>query len=157
MHRAIERDVRVAGVAARDDDVGGVPAVRHRGFSLLELLAVLVVVSLAAGLILPRLPGIGAVELRAAADALALRLSAARERAIVEGRPVHVDLGDGLPSGVRVAALDAGGTAVAPAALVLEPDGDALPATATLGDDRGARAIVVLPAGFAPAHVEAVP
>src|SRR5262245_63398314 len=102
------------------------PGSERRGFSLLELLAVLVVVSLAAGLVLPRLPAIGAVDLHRAAVRVADRLSAAREQAIVEGRTVHVDLRDGLPSGVRVAALDAGGTALAPADVALEPDGDAL-------------------------------
>jgi prepilin-type N-terminal cleavage/methylation domain-containing protein len=129
----------------------------RRAFSLLELLAVLVVISLAAGLVLPRLPSIGAVELHATAARLAERLSAAREQAILEGRAVHVDLHAGLPSGVRVASVDTGGTAVAPAGLTLEPDGDALPATATLIDDRGTRIAIVLPAGFMPARVMEMP
>jgi prepilin-type N-terminal cleavage/methylation domain-containing protein len=128
-----------------------------RAFSLLELLAVLAVLSLAAGLVLPRLPGIGAVELHAAAARLAERLSAARERAILEGRAVQVDLRDGLPSGVRVDALDAGGTPAPSAELTLEPDGDALPATATLVDDRGTRVAIVLPAGFMPARIGEMP
>jgi prepilin-type N-terminal cleavage/methylation domain-containing protein len=134
------------------DDAGA-----RRAFSLIELLAVLVVVSLAASVVLPRLPRTAAVRLHAAAARTADRLSAARERAILEGRAVHVDLRDGLPSGVRVAALDAGGSMVAPPALTLEPDGDALPATATLSDDAGTRIAVVLPAGFAPARIEDVP
>jgi prepilin-type N-terminal cleavage/methylation domain-containing protein len=134
----------------------GVEGARH-GFSLLELLAVLVVVSLAAGIVLPRLPAIGALEIHAAAARLAERLSTARERAIVEGRAVRVDLPAGLPSGVRLDALDAGGSAVVPATLTLEPDGDALPVTATLSDERGTRIAVVLPAGFAPAHVRENP
>jgi type II secretion system protein H len=132
---------------------GAEPRGACRGHSLLELLAVLVVVSLAAGIVLPRLPGMGAVELDAAAGALAARLSAARERAIVEGRPVRVDLREGLPSAIRVDAVDAGGTELAARALTLEPDGDALEATATLADEQGRRAHVVVPAGFAPARV----
>jgi prepilin-type N-terminal cleavage/methylation domain-containing protein len=129
----------------------------RRAFSLIELLAVLVVVSLAASVILPRLPATGTVRIRAAAARTADRLSAAREEAILGGRTVHVDLRDGLPSGIRVAALDAGGSALTPPALTLEPDGDALPATATLIDDGGTRIAVVLPAGFAPARIEDVP
>jgi prepilin-type N-terminal cleavage/methylation domain-containing protein len=134
------------------DDAGA-----RRAFSLIELLAVLIVVSLAASVVLPRLPATGAMRVRGAAARTADRLSAAREQAILEGRTVRVDLRDGLPSGVRIAALDAGGSAVVPPALILEPDGDALPATATLIDDGGTRIAVVLPAGFAPAHIEEMP
>jgi prepilin-type N-terminal cleavage/methylation domain-containing protein len=129
----------------------------ERAFSLMELLAVLVVVSLAAGIVLPRLPAIDRMALRAAATRTAERLSAARERAIVEGRTVELDVRDGLPDGIDVAALDAGGSDAAPTALALEPDGDALPATVTLRDERGARVAVVLPQGFGAAHVEETP
>jgi type II secretion system protein H len=123
------------------------------GFTLVELVVVLAVVGLAAGIVLPRLPDIGALPVRAAATRLAARLSEARERAILDGRGVRIDLRELVPAGVRVAALDLGGSAVAVPALVLAPEGDALPARATLVDDAGARAEVVLPAGFAPAHV----
>ncbi len=129
----------------------------ERGFSLIELLAVLVVVSLAAGIVLPRLLAIDRMALHAAATRTAERLSAAREQAIVEGRAVEVDVRDGLPDGVDVATLDTGGLGSAPTALALEPDGDALAATVTLRDERGARVAVVLPAGFGAAHVEETP
>lgn len=129
----------------------------ERAFSLIELLAVLVVVSLVAGVVLPRLPAIDAIALRAAATRTAERLSAARERAIVEGRTVEVDVRDGLPAGIDIAALDVGGGAGAPRALTLEPDGDPLAATVTLRDERDARVAVVLPAGFGAAHLEETP
>src|SRR5689334_21687992 len=107
---------------------------RRRGFSLVEVLAVLVVVSLAAAIVLPRLPGGDALALHAAAARLAERLSTARERAIVEGRFVSLDARNGLPAGIELETLDAGGTAVAADALVLAPDGDPLPTTARLRD-----------------------
>jgi prepilin-type N-terminal cleavage/methylation domain-containing protein len=59
----------------------------RRAFSLIELLAVLVVVSLAASVILPRLPATGTVRIRAAAARTADRLSAAREEAILGAAP----------------------------------------------------------------------
>jgi type II secretion system protein H len=125
---------------------------RGTGFTLLELVAVLAVVSLAVAIVLPRLPGVGELSLRAAAGRLGDRLSAARERAILGGRTVHVDLRDGLPRGVRIAALEVGGSPLAVPALALAPDGDPLEAVATLADESGARVAVALPAGFAPAR-----
>jgi type II secretion system protein H len=125
---------------------------RRGGFTLVEMVVVVAVVGLAAGIVLPRL-GTGTLAVRAAADRLAMRLSEARERAILDGRGVRVDLGALVPASVHIEALDLGGTPVAVRALALAPDGDALPARATLVDAAGARAEVVLPAGFAPAHV----
>jgi prepilin-type N-terminal cleavage/methylation domain-containing protein len=129
----------------------------ERAFSLIEMLAVLAVVSLVAGIVLPRLPSIDRMALRAAATRTAERLSTAREQAIVEGRTVELDVREGLPDGVDVAALDAAAIGAAPTALALEPDGDALAATVTLRDDRGARIAIVLPPGFGAAHVEETP
>jgi prepilin-type N-terminal cleavage/methylation domain-containing protein len=132
---------RIAGKAAR------------RGFTLLELLAVLAVVSLAAGLVLARVPHASALALDAASMRLADRLSEAREHAILTGRAVRLDPRDGLLSGITLAALDVGGTPIDPRALEVAADGDALAACATLTDAAGARRIVVLPPGFHRARV----
>jgi prepilin-type N-terminal cleavage/methylation domain-containing protein len=126
-----------------------------RGFTLLETLAVLVVVSIAAGLVLARLPHATTLRLHGAGARLAERLSEARERAILGGSAVRVDLTDRLPEGVRLASLDLGGTPGG-ATLELEPEGDALPARAVLSD-ASASVVVVLPPGFQRARVEATP
>jgi prepilin-type N-terminal cleavage/methylation domain-containing protein len=127
----------------------------RRGFTLLELMAVLAVVSLAAGLVLARVPSASALALDAASTRLADRLSEARDRAILLGRPVRVDPRDGLPPGVSLAALDLGGTSIDPRALELGADGDPLVARATLADAAGARRTIVLPPGFRHARVAA--
>jgi prepilin-type N-terminal cleavage/methylation domain-containing protein len=125
----------------------------RRGFTLLELLAVLAVVSLAAGLVLAGVPHASALALDAASTRLADRLSEARERAVLLGRTVRLDPRDGLPSGVVLAALDLGGTAIDPRTFEVAADGDALAARATLSDATGARRVVVLPSGFRHARV----
>ena len=96
----------------------------RRGFTLLELLAVLAVVSLAAGLVLARVPHASALALDAASTRLAERLSEARERAILLGRAVHLDPRDALPSGVVLAALDRGGAAIDPRTFEIAADVD---------------------------------
>ena len=126
---------------------------RRSGFTLLELLAVLAVVSLAAGLVIARVPHASALALDAASTRLADRMSEARERAILLGRAVRLDPRDVLPSGIVLAALDRGGTAIDPRTLEIAADGDALVARATLADGAGARRIVVLPPGFHRARV----
>ena len=111
----------------------------ERAFTLLELTIVLAVLGLAAGIVLPRLSARDAVALDVAARRLADGLSAARDRAILSGRPMRlvVDLDAGrwtvgrpareagavlpaapppdrpqtLPAGVRVAGVVAGGAA----------------------------------------------
>ena len=130
---------------------------RRSGFTLLELLAVLAVVSLAAGLVIARVPHASALALDAASTRLADRLSEARERAILLGRAVRLDPRDALPSGVVLAALDRGGTAIDPRTFEIAADGDALAARATLTDAAGARRVVVLPPGFHRARVLPIP
>lgn len=122
-----------------------------RGFTLLETLAVLAVISIAAGLVVARLPHASALRLDRAATGLAVRLSEARERAIVSGAAVRVDLLDGLPDGVLLA-LDVGGTRGG-RSLELRPEGDALPVRALLTDGTS-RVVVLLPPGFHSARVE---
>ena len=125
---------------------------RARGFTLVEMLAVLVVVAIAARVVLARLPDIATLGLHAAAADTVERLSAARERAILEGRSMAVDLRDGLPPGLRVECLDGGDTAVAPT-MTFRPDGDFLPRRARLSDETGAQVEIVVPAGFARARL----
>jgi type II secretion system protein H len=127
---------------------------RRGGFTLVEVLAVLVVVALAAAVMLPRFPRTTGVRLQATAARLAARLSAARERAILGGHPVRVDPRDGLPTDVRIEVLQTPGAAAAPGALELAADGDPLPARIVLVDDTGARATVIVPPGFARPRVE---
>jgi prepilin-type N-terminal cleavage/methylation domain-containing protein len=128
---------------------------RRHAFTLLELVAVLAVVSLLAGLVLARVPHAGALALERAGRELAERLSAAREEAILLGRPIDVRVADRLAPTVRLESLDVGGAPVATGTLELAPDGDALPARLVLADDTGARRHVVVPAGFHRAWVEA--
>lgn len=127
-----------------------------RGFTLIETVAVLVVVSIAASLVLARLPRATVLRLHDAGTRLALRLSEARERAIVGGSALRVELADRLPDGIRLERLDVGGTRGA-TSLELRPEGDALPARATLADESGTQVTVLLPAGFHSARVEEAP
>ena len=115
---------------------------------------VLAIVTLAAGIVMARLPHAASLRLARDGARLAARLSEARERAIVEGRPVRVDLAEGLGDGVRLVTLDVGGTVMRPPVLELGSDGDALPARAALADENGTRLDVVLPAGFQRARVQ---
>jgi len=126
---------------------------RRRAFTLVELTTVLIVIGLAAGIVLARLPYASTLRLEREGARLAARLSEARERAIVEGRPVRVDVADGLRDDVRLETLDVGGTVTSPPVLELGSDGDALPARATLADENGTRIDVLLPAGFQRARV----
>jgi prepilin-type N-terminal cleavage/methylation domain-containing protein len=129
---------------------------RRSAFTLLELLAVLAVVSLAASFVLARVPQASTLALDAASMRLADRLSEARERAILLGRAVRLDPRDGLPAGVTLAALDVGGTPIDPRTLEVAADGDALAARATLADAEGRRRVVLLPPGFHRARVAPV-
>lgn len=126
---------------------------RRRAFTLVEVATVLVVVALAAGLVLARLPHASSLRLEREAARLADRLSEARERAIVEGRPLRVDVVRDLRDGVHLEALDVGGTVASSPVIELGSDGDALPTRATLADESGQRVDVLLPAGFQRARV----
>src|SRR5258705_2830245 len=122
----------------------------------METVDVLVVVSIDGSMVLARLPGATALRLHDAGTRLAARLSEARERAILGGGALRVDLSDRLPDGVLLESLDVGGTRGA-TSLELRPEGDALPARATLADESGARITVVLPAGFPSARLQETP
>ena len=151
--------------------------------TLLELVATLAVLLLAATLALPRLVDRGGLALDAAAAQLRDALGFGRERAILGGARwrlvVDVDAGrwalgrprpDGgldtpagplgapvtLPSPVRVLTVRAAGAPEVRSgtALVdLSPEGDALPVRIELGDDRGRVTSVVLPPAVARAEV----
>jgi len=126
---------------------------RRPGFTLIEMVAVLAVVSIAAGMVLARLPDVAALGLHEAGARLVERIAAARERAILEGRPVRVDLGAHLPRDVRVDGLDAAGAGAVAATLELAADGDPLPRRVRLVDAAGARVEILVPAGFARARL----
>jgi len=151
--------------------------------TLLELIVTLAILTLAAGLIVPRLPDRGALALDAAAAELRDALGFGRERAILGGARwrlvVDVDRGrwalgrqrpDGgldaspgplaspvtVPAPVRVLAVRAaGGPEVrgGTAIVDLSPEGDALPVRIELGDDRGRVRSVVLAPAVARAEV----
>jgi len=120
---------------------------RARGFTLVEMLAVLVVVAIAARVVLARLPDVATLGLHAAGARMVERLSAARERAILEGRTIAVNLRDALPPDLQVERLD-GDPAAAPI-VALSPDGDPLPQRVRLTDTTGACVEIIVPAGFA--------
>jgi len=125
---------------------------RAGGFTLVEVLAVLAIVALAAAIVLPHLPGGAELRVDAAAGRLAERLSEARERAILGGRPLRVAIEAGT-SGVHVEAIEVGGMVRRAGGVELGADGDALPVRVTLAGDGGARAVVLLPAGLGRARV----
>jgi type II secretory pathway pseudopilin PulG len=151
--------------------------------TLLELVATLAVLVLAATLALPRLLDRSGLALDAAAAELRDALGFGRERAILGGTRwrlvVDVDAGrwhlgrprpDGgleapagpvgapvtLPSPVRVLGVRASGAPEVrsgTAVVDLSPEGDALPVRIALGDERGRVATVVLPPAVARAEV----
>jgi type II secretion system protein H len=132
---------------------------RRRGFTLLEVLVTLAVVGVAAGLVVPRLGGLGGWRLEAAAGRLADALTLAREESILGGRALRVELdrvrgtwtagrtAGRLPDGIRVRDVAVGEVTLAGAVIgfTLDPAGDALPARIELADERGERAGIVLP------------
>jgi len=151
--------------------------------TLLELVVTLAILSLAAALVLPRLPDRGLLALDAAAAELRDGLGFGRERAILGGARwrvvVDVDAGrwavgrpraDGgldtpagpfgspvtLASPVRVLGVSAAGRPEVrggTAIVDLAPEGDALPVRIDLGDDRGRVRRVVLAPAVARAEV----
>jgi type II secretion system protein H len=70
----------------------------RRGFTLIETLAVVAILALAAVIVLPNLAALGERRLRHAAQRLAAELELARQRAVVTGVPHRVlfDLENGL-------------------------------------------------------------
>ncbi|MBV9735694.1 MAG: GspH/FimT family pseudopilin [Acidisphaera sp.] len=114
------------------------PARRQAGFSLLEMIVVLVVLALAVSLVVARGPARSpTLTLRAAAGQVADRLRLARADAIAANRPVMVVIDTArrqieidrrpllaLPSGIAVTALTTAGQALgARAGITFAPDG----------------------------------
>jgi type II secretion system protein H len=132
------------------------------GFTLLEVVVVLAIFALAAGIVLPRLGDLGARRLEDAARRLADAATLARERAILGGAPtvLVLDLDRGrwraedtasvpLPSGVRfrdVVTPDGVRAWRGALDLAFDATGDAS-ARVDLADANGRVASVVLPAG----------
>ena len=71
---------------------------RRRGFTLIEILAVVTILAIAAMLVLPNLNALGERRLQHAAQRLAAEIELARQRAVVTGIPhrVFFDLDNGL-------------------------------------------------------------
>ena len=84
----------------------GTPPGRHRGFTLLEMLAVLLLIGLIASLVLPNLGALSEQALRSEAQRLQAELERTRERALVTGirHQLVIDLGGSL-SGVETPGL----------------------------------------------------
>ena len=79
--------------------IGAARASAHRrGFTLIETLAVVAILALAAVIVLPNLAALGERRLRHAAQRLAAELELARQRAVVTGVPHRIlfDLENGL-------------------------------------------------------------
>lgn len=81
---------------------GGVPA--ENGFTLVELMVVLVIIGLAGAAVMLSLPEAGG-SLAGEADRFAARAKAARDTAVIESRPVALQLGGG---GYEVAKREGG-------------------------------------------------
>jgi general secretion pathway protein H len=122
---------------------------RDAGFTLIEMIVVLVVLSLAAGLVLARGPMRSAtLDLRASARTMAAEIRSTRARAIDQDRTlsfvldaVHDDYG--LAGGARHA-LPKGVMVVPPAAPILfRPDGSSGGGTLTLGTQGRTVSVVV--------------
>jgi prepilin-type N-terminal cleavage/methylation domain-containing protein len=73
------------------------PSRGQRGFSLIEILAVVIIIGLTLSLVLPNMAATRASRLKQHALDIAARLELARERAIVTGIPhrLFIDLGEG--------------------------------------------------------------
>jgi Tfp pilus assembly protein FimT len=126
-------------------------------------MVVLAVLAMAASLMLPRLPDLGALRVEAAARRLADAITLGRDRAILGARPLRLvlDLDGGrwtlgapgagaeattLPSEVHLRAVTVGASPAAVSgtvSLTFDPAGDPLPARIDLADERGHRATVV--------------
>jgi type II secretory pathway pseudopilin PulG len=128
--------------------------------TLLEVLVVLIVIAVAAGIALPRLRDVGGAPVELAARRLADATILLRERAILGGTPATLEIdavrgrwtaGDmesaALPAGVRFAGV------AGVVRLDLDPAGDGPGARFELVDDGGHAATVVVPAGGGRARV----
>lgn len=123
------------------------------GFTLLEMMIVLVVVGLALGMVLARGPEASpALALHAATRRVSAGLRLARSQAIARDRPVAVSF-TAVPPGFRIGrgpatrlpegvTLDAAGRGQ-PAAIVFQPDGSTAGGTVLLAAGRLVRSVTV--------------
>ncbi len=122
-----ERQVRGTGFEDRGKTIGGIPAplashlaprtsnlvFRSSGFTLLELLVVLVILSFAAALVAPRLPLARDMELKSSARRLAASIRYLEERAVSSKSPYRLRL-DISAGSVRITRPMPGGEELPP-------------------------------------------
>ena len=115
---------------------------RHSGFTMVELIMVLLLLGIAAAIVLPRFGG-GQVEARGFHDETLALLRYAQKSAIAQRRTVCVAFGAN-PSSVTLTMTAAAGVAACPANPMTGPDGN-MPARIVA---RQGVAYVALPVGF---------
>lgn len=120
--------VRGSGLEARGKTGGGIPAPRtshlvprSSGFTLLELLVVIVIISIAAALVAPRLPTTEAGELQGSARKLAAALRHLEERSVAEKSAYRLRLNISANS-VRISRRLSSGDEVTPDERLLARD-----------------------------------
>ncbi|SCX84918.1 GspH/FimT family pseudopilin [Thiohalorhabdus denitrificans] len=91
----------------------------QRGFTLVEMAAVLVVLGVLAAVLLPRMPGVGGFQVRAGGDRLVSGLRYAQQQAMSRARYVRVSPGDPGSGAFRIGRCASG--AQRPADCAWEP------------------------------------
>ncbi len=145
---------------------------REAGFSLIEMMVVLAIVSLAAGLVVVNAPGPSG-QLANETDRLIRSLAAARDLALVENRTVMVEVTEtgyatrvasqlGPAREVEMTSWNeqttvAAGDGRLPAIIVFDPVGLAEPASFTLFNEDAKDGVVIAPSGRIARLDEAAP
>lgn len=135
---------------------------RETGFSLIEMMVVLAIISLAAGLVVVNMPGRSG-QLSQETDALIRSIVAARDLALIENRTVMVEVSEtgyatrvasrlGAPRDVDTAQWSEGTTVTAvdgrlPAIIAFDPVGLTEPASFILFNGAARDGVVIDPSG----------